>query len=65
MIFLFHFVGLIAAHKLSISSSQLTNYEKKLRKYQNMTNIDEATFQEIWTAGLKSCKFSLFDNESN
>ena len=56
MKFLFFFAGLIAIiNAESLSQSELTKYEAKLRKYQNMTNIDENTFQEIWTSSLKKC----------
>ena len=56
MIFLFYFAGLVASRSLSLSSSQLLKYETKLRKYQNLTNIDEATFQEIWAIGSQNSK---------
>ena len=57
MKFLFCFAGLIAIITAnSLSHSELTKYEAKLRKYQNMTNIDENTFQEIWTNSLKNCE---------
>ena len=64
MKFLSYFAGLLAitgAESLSQSElskyeAKLSKYEAKLRKYQNMTNIDEDTFQEIWTSSLTNCK---------
>lgn len=53
----FYFVGLIAAGSLSLSANELNMYETKLRNYQNLTNIDEATFQEIWKTGSKNSKW--------
>lgn len=53
MQFLFCFAGLITiVTAKSLSQTELTKYETKLRKYQNMTDIDEDTFQEIWTKSL-------------
>ena len=34
----------------------LAIYDKKLRTYQNMTGIDELTFNEIWEAGIANRK---------
>ena len=31
-------------------------FDEKLRGYQNMTGIDEATFNEIWEAGITNGK---------
>ena len=59
MTFRLFFVGLVAvttAGSVSLSQSELKNYEMKLRKYQNMTNIDEFTFNRIWTTGLSNSK---------
>ena len=57
MKFLSYFAGLLAITGAeSLSQSELSKYEAKLRKYQNMTNIDEDTFQEIWTSSLTNCK---------
>ena len=53
----FYFVRLIAAGSLSLSANELNMYETKLRNYQNLTNIDEATFQEIWKTGSKNSKW--------
>ena len=66
MEFLSCFAGLIAITSTeSLSQSELTKYEVKLRNYQNMTNIDENTFQEIWTSSLKKCKNLIFRNLSS
>ena len=59
MIFLFYFSGLAAigsARSITISNNDLEKYEAKLRIYQNMTDIDEENFQEIWTKTLEKCK---------
>jgi len=47
-----------ACHQVAnvLTPSERAEYEAKLRKYQNMTNINETTFQEIWSNGLKNCK---------
>ena len=57
MKFLFYLAGLttIVTAK-NLSQYELANYETKLRNYQTMTNIDEDTFQEIWTKGLENRK---------
>ena len=63
MNFLSYLAGLITAVMTcshSISPSELLKYEAKLRAYQNMTNINETTFQEIWTKGVKNGKTLLF-----
>ena len=66
MKFLSCFAGLIAITSTeSLSQSELTKYEVKLRNYQNMTNIDENTFQEIWTSSLKKCKTLIVLNLSS
>ena len=60
MTFRLFFVGLTAvttAGNVSLSPSELKNYEMKLREYQNMTNIDEFTFNRIWTTGLSNSKY--------
>ena len=55
MKFLFYLAGLttIVTAK-SLAQNELAKYETKLRNYQNMTNIDEDSFQEIWTKGLEN-----------
>ena len=56
---LLYLAGLLAiATAATLSPSELNEYEVKLRKYQNMTNIDENTFQEIWRKGLNKRKIS-------
>ena len=37
-------------------------FDEKLRSYQNMTGIDEATFNEIWEAGITNGKNILYLN---
>ena len=49
-------VTVVTACSHSLTPSELTEYEAKLRKYQNMTNINETTFQEIWANGIRNCK---------
>ena len=46
-----------ACHQVAnvLTPSERAEYEAKLRKYQNMTNINETTFQEILADGLKNC----------
>ena len=54
---LLYLAGLIAiATAATLSPSELNEYEAKLRKYQNMTNIDENIFQDIWRKGLEKRK---------
>ena len=54
---LLYLAGLIAiATAATLSPSELNEYEAKLKKYQNMTNIDENTFQDIWRKGLEKRK---------
>ena len=55
-------VTVVTACSHSISPSELTKYEAKLRAYQNMTNINETTFQEIWTSSVKNCKNLFLQN---
>ena len=57
MMLSFYFAGLVAAGSLSLTTNELNKYVTKLRNYQNLTNIDEDTFQEIWTTGSKNSKF--------
>ena len=55
-------VGLVAVTKagiVSLSPSELGSYEMKLREYQNMTDIDEITFNRIWTTGLSNSKSNI------
>ena len=63
MKFLFYLAGLttIVTAK-SFSQNELAKYETKLRNYQNMTNIDEDSFQEIWTKGLENRKNLFYHN---
>ena len=51
---------------LNLMPRDLAIYDKKLRTYQNMTGIDELTFNEIWEAGITNGKnFEiLFDPDS-
>ena len=37
-------------------------FDEKLRGYQSMTGIDEATFNEIWEAGITNGKNILYLN---
>ena len=63
MISLLYVAGLLAiATAAPLSPSELNEYETKLRKYQNMTNIDENAFQEIWRKGLNKRKISSCRN---
>ena len=39
-------------------------FDEKLRSYQNMTEIDETTFNEIWEAGITNGKNILYLNET-
>lgn len=39
-------------------------FDEKLRSYQNMTGIDETTFNEIWEAGITNGKNKLYLNET-
>ena len=55
-LFLVELVAVTTASSVSLSPSELENYEMKLREYQNMTNIDEFTFNRIWTTGLSNSK---------
>ena len=55
--FLTGVVIVVTASDVSLSPSEIKKYEAKLRKYQNMTNIDEFTFNRIWTTGLSNGKF--------
>ena len=59
MTFRLFFAGLVAVAtvgSVSLSPSEIESYEMKLREYQNMTNIDEFTFNRIWTTGLSNSK---------
>ena len=49
-------VAVVTACSHSLSPSELKMYETKLRKYQNMTNINETTFEEIWSNSIKNCE---------
>ena len=63
MRFTIYFFGLLAVSAAGVapsSSIELNKYEIKLRKYQNMTNIDEATFQAIWNKSFKKRKLNSF-----
>ena len=63
MRFTIYFFGLLAVSAAGVAPSlsiELNKYEIKLRKYQNMTNIDEATFQAIWNKSFKKRKLNSF-----
>ena len=62
MIFRLFFARLVAVATVgsaSLSPSEIESYEMKLREYQNMTNIDEFTFNRIWTTGLSNSKSNI------
>lgn len=47
---------LSAAGAIDLNARDLAKYDKKLRSYQNMTGIDEETFNEIWEIGISNRK---------
>ena len=44
---------------LSLTPRELAAYDEKLRAYQNMTGINDFTFNEIWESGITNRKTSL------
>ena len=49
------FISVVLA--LDLTPRDLAKYDQKLRSYQNMTGIDEETFNEIWETGISNRKF--------
>ena len=47
---------------LSLTPRDFAAYDEKLRAYQNMTGIDDSTFNEIWDSGItnRETLFSVF-----
>ena len=43
---------------LNLTPRDFATFDEKLRLYQNMTGIDEATFNEIWEAGIHNGKLT-------
>lgn len=43
---------------LNLTPRDFATFDEKLRLYQNMTGIDEATFNEIWEAGITNGKLT-------
>ena len=41
---------------LSLTPRDFAAYDEKLRAYQNMTGIDDFTFNEIWESGITNRK---------
>merc|ERR1712131_524215 len=50
---------------LNLTPRDFATFDEKLRLYQNMTGIDEATFNEIWEAGITNVQNYLFEAETN
>jgi len=48
---------------LDLSARDLAEYDEKLRSYQNMTGIDEETFNEIWELGISNRKLKNFNGQ--
>ena len=42
----------IIAKGINLTARDFALFDEKLRGYQNMTGIDEATFNEIWESGI-------------
>ena len=58
MIFFFlTFVNLAAAS--SLVDDNFKKYEEKLRAYQNLTNLDEESFNSILKNGLQNRKWAI------
>ena len=56
------FSGLaIFTSALSLTPRDFAAYDEKLRAYQNMTGIDDFTFNEIWESGITNRKTLLSD----
>ena len=45
---------------LNLTPRDLAKYDEKLTLYQNMTGINERTFNEIWEMGISNRKFLRF-----
>ena len=43
---------------LNLTPRDFATFDEKLRIYQNMTGIDEATLNEIWEAGIHNGKLT-------
>ena len=41
---------------INLTARDFAIFDEKLRGYQNMTGIDEVTFNEIWEAGITNGK---------
>ena len=51
------FSGLVLfTSALSLTPRDFAAYDEKLRAYQNMTGIDDFTFNEIWESGITNRK---------
>ena len=46
----------IIAKGIDLTARDFAMFDEKLRGYQNMTGIDEATFNEIWESGITNGK---------
>ena len=52
----------IIAKGYDLTARDFGMFDEKLRGYQNMTGIDEATFNEIWEAGITNGNNILYLN---
>ena len=62
----------IFTNGINLTPRDFADFDQKLRIYQNMTGIDDATFNEIWDAGITNGKnfrrlivFTYIDSPTN
>ena len=48
---------------MNLSPRDFAIHDDKLRTYQNMTGIDDITFNEIWKAGIKNRRILILYTE--
>ena len=61
----------IFTNGINLTPRDFADFDQKLRIYQNITGIDDATFNEIWDAGITNGKnfrqlivFTYIDSKS-